>query len=51
MVMVLPDGSTLPTKKNKIGPGLDFSGLFIGGKSSFGILGELTLKILPIQNN
>lgn len=36
MVMVLPDGSTLPTKKNKIGPGLDFSGLFIGGKSSFG---------------
>lgn len=38
LIMVLPDGSSLPTKKNKIGPGLDFSGLFIGGKSSFGNL-------------
>ena len=35
-VVILPDGKTLPMKSNKLGTGLDFSGMFIGSKATLG---------------
>jgi glycolate oxidase subunit GlcD len=47
--MVLPDGRVLRTGGKPVGwPGYDFSGAVVGSEGTFGIVTEITCRILPL---